>query len=463
MAVDYDLVILGGTPEGLDAAAQAARLGARVALIRQGLDGRRSPLLMQGLLQTNPNDPLSPPTDSPLSPWQWAVQRAILIADTLTQDDWQQLMVQGVDVIAASGQIIGDRPLNLTTPARQLTTRALLLATGHTPSVPDLPGLSAVAYDTPQTCLQRDTLPASVIIWDSAPLGLALAQNLRRWGVAVTLVTPKPRLLPAADPEISQWLAAQLRAEGIDLRLNADLLDVTAQPEGITVKLTDAPITAASLVVATQPVANLMELGLKAVFQGDRPLTVNAFLQTEHPRIYACGAVLGGDDLPAIARQEAHCALHNALFWNRQRIDYSTIPYALPTQPTVAQVGLTEPQARQRYSDSQLLVARQSLNQNPKAQWRATTGGFCKLLARRNGQLIGAHGIGPEATEWIQTVALLMAQKTPWWRLTNFSALPDSFTEILRQATQQWERDRWQPGGWRYDWAENWSNWRRSR
>ncbi|MEM9505042.1 MAG: hypothetical protein AAGA01_13920, partial [Cyanobacteria bacterium P01_E01_bin.43] len=92
MAVDYDLVILGGTPEGLDAAAQAARLGARVALIRQGLDGRRSPLQMQGLLQTNPNDHLSPPADSPLSPWQWAVQRATLIAETLTQDDWQQLM-----------------------------------------------------------------------------------------------------------------------------------------------------------------------------------------------------------------------------------------------------------------------------------------------------------------------------------------------------------------------------------
>ncbi|MEM7650334.1 MAG: hypothetical protein AAF283_14225 [Cyanobacteria bacterium P01_A01_bin.70] len=173
--------------------------------------------------------------------------------------------------------------------------------------------------------------------------------------------------------------------------------------------------------------------------------------------------MLGGDDLPAIARQEAHCAVHNALFWNRQRIDYSTIPYALPTQPTMAQVGLTEPQARQRYSDSQLLVAQQPLYQNPKAQWRNATRGFCKLLAHRDGHLIGAHGVGPEATEWMQTVALLMAQRTPWWQLTNFPALPDSFTEILRQTTQQWERDRWQPGGWRYDWAENWHNWRRSR
>ena len=463
MAVDYDLVILGGTPEGLDAAAEATRLGARVALICQGLEGRRSPLQLQGLLQTNPHAPFPSAADSAIAPWQWAVQRATLIADTLTQDDWQRLMVQGVDVIAESGQIIRDRPLTLTTPARQLTTRALLLATGNTPSIPNLPGLSSVTYDTPQTFLQRQTLPTSVIIWGSAPLGLGLAQKLKRWGITVTLLTPTPLLLPTADPEVSQWLAAQLRAEGIDLRLSTDLLAVTPQPEGITVKLADAPVTAASLVVATPPVANLMHLGLKTCFADDRLLRVNAFLQTAHSRIYACGAVLGGDDLPAIARHEAHCAVHNALFWNRQRIDYSTIPFTLPTQPAVAQVGLTEPQARQRYSDSQLLVAQQPLAQNPKAQWQATTGGFCKLLAHRNGQLIGAHGIGPEATEWIQTVALLMAQKTPWWQLANFPALPDSFTEILRQITQQWERDRWQPGGWRYDWAEIWCNWRRSR
>ena len=372
-------------------------------------------------------------------------------------------MVKGVADNAESGQIVSDRPLKLATPSRQFTTRALLLATGNTPQPPDLPGLSAVAYDTPQTFCQRDTLPGSVIIWGSAPLGLALAQALRRWSVTVTLITPKPLLLPSADPEISQWLAAQLRAEGVDLRLSTDILEIAAQPEGVTIKLADALVTAASLVVATQPLANLMNLGLKAVFPNDRPLTVNAFLQTEHPRIYACGAVLGGDDLPAIARQEAHCAVHNALFWNRQRIDYSTIPYALSTQPAVAQVGLTEPQARQRYSNSQLLIAQQPLYQNPKAQWRATTRGFCKLLAHRDGRLIGAHGIGPEATEWIQTVAVLMAQKTPWWQLANFPALPDSCTEILRQTTQQWERDRWQPGGWRYDWAENWCNWRRSR
>jgi pyruvate/2-oxoglutarate dehydrogenase complex dihydrolipoamide dehydrogenase (E3) component len=110
-----------------------------------------------------------------------------------------------------------------------------------------------------------------------------------------------------------------------------------------------------------------------------------------------------------------------------------------------------------------VLVAHQTLYDNPKAQWLGNTSGFCKLIAHRNGRLLGVHGIGPDANEWVQTLSLLMAQKTPWWAIADAPTLPYSLTDLLRQATQQWQRDRWQPGRWRRDWAENWCNWRRSR
>lgn len=469
MAVEYDLVILGGTPEGYSAAAEAMRYGARVALILQDLEGARSSLIHRGLLQLTEHPTVGrPPDESVISAWQWAKQRAMLIADTLTQDTAQQLMVQGVDVIAERGQIVRDRPLTLATVTRQLTTRAVIVATGSRCSIPSLPGLDPVPYDTPTTFWQREHLPPSVAIIGSSPQGLVLAQWLAHQQVKVVLVTLSKHLLSQEDPDVSAWLMAQLRADGVDLRLGTRAVEVSQHlPESpepaIAIKLTDDVITTAALVVASRPVPHIAGLGLEKCWASDRPMTANAFLQTAHPQIYLCGAAIGGYELPAIAQQEAHWAVQNALFWPRCRADYRAMPYDLPTQPPLARVGFTEPQAQQRFGSDDILVIRQSLYHNPPAQWRESTVGFCKLIAHRDGRLLGCHGVGPEAPEWVQTVAALIAQKTPWWQLANLPTLPYSLTDLLRQAAQQWDSDRWQPGQWRRDWAENWCNWRRSR
>jgi len=469
MAVDYDLVIVGGTPEGYGAATQAAQHGARVALVLQGLSGPRSPLLHRGLLHATAGPPFAPPApESDATPWQWAKQRAALIADTLTRDSLQQLMVQGVDVLAEQGKIVGDRPVTIATPSRSLTTRAVLIATGNRDQTPILKGLDAVPYDTPETFWQREHLPSSVVIIGSSPEGLVLAQWLRYWHIPVTVIPSGVNLLNQEDPDVSRWMVAHLRALGVDLRLGASMTEVSPQATtpvapAIAVKLTDAVITTAALVLAVRPLPNTDDLGLETCLPHDRPMTVNAFLQTEHPRIYVCGAAIGGYELPAIARQEAAWAVHNALFWNRRRVNYGIVPYELPTQPPLARVGLTEPQAYERFSKEDILVARQALYDNPQAQWREATVGFCKLIAHRDGRLLGCHGVGPEAPEWVQAIALAMGQQTPWWRIADGPTLPYSLTEILRQTAQQWERDRWRPGQWRRDWAENWCNWRRSR
>ncbi|WP_204141416.1 FAD-dependent oxidoreductase [Halomicronema sp. CCY15110] len=468
MAVEYDLVIVGGTPEGIAAAAAASRYGARVALVLQDLEGERSRLIQQGLWSLTATHPLAtPPPESMATPWQWAKQRAALIADTLTRDTLPQLMVQGVDVIAEIGKIVSDRPLTIATATRRLTTRKLLIATGQSAIAPPLPGLETVPCDTPATFYQREHLPPSVVILGGSPTGLGLAQWLARWPVKVTLITANTQLFTAEDPAVADWLTAQLRADGIAVQLGAQGVAVSQltdhPPESaIAVQLETTTITAAALVVAPRPVPDLEALGLEHCLPRDLPLKVNAYMQTEHPRIYACGAAMGGYELPAIAREEAECAVHNALLWPRRRVNYQTIPYALPTQPPMARVGFTESQAVQRFGPSAVLVARQSLYDNSTAQWQESTSGFCKLIAHRDGRLLGCHGVGPEASEWVQTVAVLMAEKTPWWRLANFPTLPDSLMEILRQAAQQWESDRWQPGQWRRDCAENWCNWRRN-
>ncbi|MEO1094064.1 MAG: NAD(P)/FAD-dependent oxidoreductase [Cyanobacteria bacterium J06638_28] len=463
MVVDYDLVILGGTPEGYEAAQYAAQLGARVALILQGLDGQRSPLQTQSMIwQALRPGSVDAPEPNRDAAWQWAVQRATLIADTFTRDAPPQLMMQGVDVISEQGHIVSDRPLKVATPSRQLTTRGILLATGSVRAAPTIPALAAIPYQTPEEFLRRETLPSSVAILGSDPLGLTLCQILCRWGIATTLVTPQSTLLNREDPRISQWIKAQLMAEGARLFLESNIKTITSTGEGhIDLHLPEATVTAETLVLAQPPMPHVAGMNLEERL-GSPSLKVNRYLQTAHPRIYACGAVMGGYGLPAIARQEARIAVNNALFWNRQVIDYCTLPYHLPTEPAMARVGLTEPQAQKRYGASSLLVGYQPLYDMPKAHWQESTLGFCKLIAHRNGQILGGHSVGPEATEWMQALAMLMTHKIPWWEIAAFPTLPDSLMDILRQTTQQWERDRWLPGQWRRDWAENWFNWRRN-
>lgn len=464
MAVDYDLVILGGTPEGYEAARYGASLGARVALVLQGLDGRRSPLQTLGTLGMAPSFLKSSAAIArSQSPWQYAIQRAALIAETLTSDDFQRLMVQGVYVIAEVGQIVSTNPLQVDTPSRQFKTRGILLATGSLPQTPAIAGLESVPYETPEAFLKRQTLPKSAAIVGSTPLALSLCQLLCRWRVSTTLITPNPSLLGQEEPEVSRWLTAQLQAEGAVLHLAATLTKVVTDGSMIALQLGEASVRAEALIVANSATPNVPDIQENRLLKRDRALAVSPYLQTSHPRIYACGAVLGGYAMPAIALQEARVATENALFWNRRRIDYVTIPYDLPIQPGFARAGLTELQAQQRYDAAMILVSQQPLYDNPKAQWLASTTGFCKLIAHRNGQILGVHGVGPEASEWVQTIALLMAQKVPWWAIAQCPALPHSLSDILHQTTQQWIDDRWLPGQWRRDWAENWFNWRRSR
>lgn len=465
MAVDYDLVILGGTPEGYAAAEEAAQIGARVALVLAGQDGWRSPLQTLGLLQIGSAHPLVSSDAFSYSSWRWVRERAKLIANHLADDATQQLMVQGIDVIAEPGRLGRDRArdLKVVTASRELSTRTVLLATGSIIHVPNIPGLATVPYESIAAFLQREQLPASVVILGSSPTGLALCQLLRNWRLPVTLVTTEPTLLNHEDPDISRWLIAQLQAIGVRLKLGKFVKSIASDAENIRLQLSAETLSAASLVLATPAQPNLANLDLNHWLLSDRPVVVNAFGQTQHSRIFACGAVLGGYDLPAIAQQEARGAVWNALFWNHRRLNYQIIPYDLPTQPAIARVGLTEIQARQRYGAAALLVARQPLYDNPEAQWRESVTGFCKLIAHRNGQLLGGHGVGPEAQAWIQALALLMAQRTPWWQLSQAATLSHRLTDILRQAAQQWQRDRWRPGTRRRDWAENWHNWRRSR
>jgi pyruvate/2-oxoglutarate dehydrogenase complex dihydrolipoamide dehydrogenase (E3) component len=146
--------------------------------------------------------------------------------------------------------------------------------------------------------------------------------------------------------------------------------------------------------------------------------------------------------MPHLSRYEAAVAVKNALFvfpWFR--LDARCLPQVIFTHPPLARVGMTEAEARARYGRA-VFTAQQPYKILPQAQILGETTGFCKLVAHRRGQILGAHAVGAEAGEFIGIVALAMQQKLKVSRLANLF-LPDfTLSAILQETAREWQYQR---------------------
>ena len=458
---DYDWVILGGSLAGQEAAKLAALRGARVALVLENGDPSPPGTTPESLrwFYADAQRVARSPNVAPLD-WCAFQAQAALVHENSALHTPTQLMMAGVDVIWGEPTLTSGCRVYVND--RCLTTRKLLIALAGEWFPPDIPGIVAVSCLTPASLAALKTLPKSLLLLGSSPLALEIAQALAQWGVAITLLTPAPQLLPAEESMVSDWVAAELRAAGVHLHLGCQPTSVTVDAAGFSVHTEADRWTADQIVLGTVPRPRLSGLNLASLgVPGDR-LAVNAYLQTRHPDIYACGSAVGSD-LPVVARHQAEVAVNNALLWNRQRVCYEQLPYTLLTQPEFCRVGLTMAEAEQRYGAHKVVIYEQILDRNRKAQALGNPTGFCRFVTRRNGQLLGAHIVGLQASEWGQVMAIALKHRLTVQELANLPTAPQTLTDMLRQTVAQWESDRWRPGQWRRDWAENWFNWRRSK
>jgi pyruvate/2-oxoglutarate dehydrogenase complex dihydrolipoamide dehydrogenase (E3) component len=447
MAWDYDLVVIGASSAGIQAALEAKALQARVALVDQTCQLSDSDALLS-------------------------------------------LNQAGIDAISGQGEFRNSKGLVWVGAERCLRSRRYLLALDGIVQPPGIPGLENIVRgsefrvrsseveswsfscgDATRTelgvfCLTREiqgtTLPERWIVLGGTPQALEQCQMLACQGCQVTLVVEGRSILPGEDLEILRYLQAYLEAEGVRILIQTPVLEIRALAnQTLELQTPTSTLATEALMVATAYGADLEPLNLAEVqvaMQGNR-VQVDRFLRTSNPHIYACGAALGGYALPHLAIYEARIALYNALFWpfslRRRTIDYPQIPYTICTDPPLARVGLTELQAR-RYYGSNLCILRGDFRGSLQNSLRA---GFCKfLLDRRNGKILGAHLLGDGAAEVIGTIALTLQQGIPIQDLTLCAGGVSSATGILSDMALQWRYQQlsqqlWLPG---------FFNWRRT-
>ncbi len=452
MTVDYDLIVLGGAPVGRYAALRACNLGARVALIEPAASASALPdclsqvnrlLQSQNWLAQFTDGDLAPPNWRQMQRWSEQISQR-LAASVAIQDSLPHLMRAGVEVILAEATFQQPNPrlrLGLAVGERLLRARAYLLA----PAAVNLPwpGAEQPAWtDWAQ-------LPAQIVILGGDAEGVWLAQVLQRLGAAVSLIHGGG-FLPQADPEAERLLQMQLEADGVTVFTRAEATQLRQIDQKTWVQVGNQAIEAEAVLLARTRLAleslNLEAAGVK--WQPDRIL-VNRRLQTTQPRIYACNSA----DFA-----EADIAVHNALGFLAKQIRTPQI-WSLPTAPEIVRLGLSEPEAVQRYGTS-VQIGRQWLKQSAANQMRGELTGFIKLIVAANGKILGAHAVGTAASDWMGEVALAMQQNLKLKALAASPALSPS-SQLIRQIAIEMELQ--QRPNWQKELLETWFDFRRAR
>jgi pyruvate/2-oxoglutarate dehydrogenase complex dihydrolipoamide dehydrogenase (E3) component len=445
MSVDYDLVVIGNTPAGRYAASMASTLKARVALVEQDLT-----------------------TFEPA-----AIDPDLGVALKLhRQHELSRLAIAGIDVVTGTGRFQRHRQhCVFAVPERVLRSRAYLLALDSCPQIPQIPGLTEVEYLTlgtdgrsvsPLFLQQQQESQHHWLILGSEPAGLACAQRMRRLGCAVTLITHQSCLLPTEDREVVRWLQAQLEAEGVQILTQTQVIRIQQPSDQIEIAVASGEtVLGDRLLLATGQQPQIADLNLEVVGVTWQPLPhYNPRLQTTNSRIYACGEFWGGYTLEQVACYEASIAVKNALFFPGFTVDYQNIPWAIETDPPLARVGLTETQATKRYGKD-VWIFRQSLTRLLKSQNQELTG-FCKMIIRPQGKILGVHLIGAEAPAAAATIALAMQHQLQIGAIAQLLPVTPLWREILMLIAAEWQHQSLQRHPWPQDWLESFFYCRRS-
>ena len=471
MAVKYDIVIIGGGSAGLVVASAAAQLKAKVALVeRDKLGGdclwfgcvpSKSLIHASRVAYQVKNAArfgiYTEPPEIEFAKVTGHVQQ--VIANIQPHDSPERFRGLGVEVIFGEGKFIDKKTFEV--DGQQLTARAFVIATGSRPAIPSVEGLHSADFLTNEKVFDLKERPNSLVIIGAGPIGCELGQAFSRLGSNVTIISSKSHILPKEEPEAALVVQKQFESEGINIlkEVRAEKVEVVDGKKQVTAG--GKNIIVDEILVAGGRLPNIESLNLEVagVEVGKPGIIVNEKLQTTNSKIYACGDVIGGYQFTHVAGYEAVVALTNALFFPISKVNYRVIPWATFTDPELARVGLTEKQAKERYGDD-VCVLKQPFSGVDRAQAEAATNGFCKIITKGNGEILGAHLVGISAGELIHEIVLAMSNNLPVSALTGIHVYP-TLSEVNSKAGLLLKKQKYANNLSQQNLLEQFFNWRR--
>ncbi|KWT71025.1 Mercuric ion reductase [Hyphomicrobium sulfonivorans] len=345
----------------------------------------------------------------------------------------------GVRVIQASGRFIDRR--TLLAGEYRIKARRFVIATGTTPSMPEISGLQSTPYFTTDSILENIIPVHSLIVIGGSAAGLEIAQAYSRLGANV-IVLNRSAILPEEDGELTQTVFERLAEEGIGVHQNANVDAVEGDLGRVRVKVSvngeQHVVEGSHLLIAAErkPAIDNLGLDVARIRHDANGLQLNSGLRTSNRRVFAVGAVTGSPLHAHTAEHHAAVVISRALMAVPASVDTSLLARAVFTEPEFAYVGLTEDEAKKR--NRKIHVLRWPYRENERAQAEGIAAGHVKVVTTTTGRILGAGIAGASAGELIQPWALAIARGLDMKAMVRWNLPSPTLGEINKRVASSY-------------------------
>lgn len=414
----FDLIILGGGTAGYVAALYGARQNLKVALVEKDKIGgvclNRGCIPSKALLSSaevlekvKRSSEFGIKVEGKIAPsLPEIMERKDRIVEVLRRSLETLIKAHKISLFLGEGIVLKNNMVRV--GEEVLEGKNLLIATGSSPaniSGFEIDGDSVLSTDH---ILNLKEIPEHLIIIGAGAAGCEMATFFGALGSRVTVIEILPRVLPQEDPDVSRLIEREMKRRGVELRIGTKVEGMEVFDGGVKVFLPQGEeIVGTKIFLSVGRVYNTKGFGLEnlGVSLGKKgEISVDPLMRTSVPGVFAAGDVIGGLLLAHVASEEGKTAV-KAILGRGKPLDYQKIPWGIFTFPEVGRFGFTEPEARERFGD--IKVGRFPFRSLGKALAISEISGEAKIISRGdNGEILGAHIVGPMAADLVQEVSL---------------------------------------------------------
>lgn len=423
--MEYDIAIIGGGPAGYNAAEKAAINGLKTVLFEKNAIG--GVCLNEGCIPTKTLLYSAKLLDNMKGASKYGIlegeqagfdlgkiiSRKDKVVKKLTGGVKMKLTSSGVEIVEGVATLLGDKSdkIRISCNEVEYVVKYVLVCTGSDTIIPPIKGLADVAYWTSKEALEIKELPKSLVIIGGGVIGIEFASFFNSMGVKVTVIEMMPEILGAMDKETSAMLRKEYAKKGIDFHLNTKVTEVS--PEGVTIEKDSKTsiINADRILLSVGRKANTDKVGLSnlSVEILRNGVKVNEYMQTSHPRVYACWDITGYSMLAHTAIRESDVAVNHILGID-DPMSYKAIPGVVYTNPEIAGIGKTEEELKAAGTYYQVLKLPMAYSGRFVAE-NELGNGLCKLIIDEEAKIIGCHMLGNPASELITIAGMAIEQE----------------------------------------------------
>jgi pyruvate/2-oxoglutarate dehydrogenase complex dihydrolipoamide dehydrogenase (E3) component len=458
----YNLVVIGGGTAGLVTSAAAASLGAKVALVEKHLLGGdclnvgcvpskaiiRSSRIISDMVngkQFGIHVNGHPESDFPA-----VMERMRRIRSEISRhDSAKRFSGLGVDLFLGEGTFSGRNSIEV--DGKSLKFKKAVIATGARAYEPPIDGLKEAGFLTNETVFSLTGEPGRMAVIGAGPIGCELAQAFNRLGWDVSLFNYHSKIMAREDDDAASILEDIFEREGIRMILGGSITRITRDEDGKTLHYTqgekEESITVDEILVGAGRKPNVEGLNLESVGIKYDPITgvtVNDYLQTTNPKIYAAGDICLEHKFTHSADATARIVIQNALFFGRKKQSALTIPWCTYTDPEIAHVGLYGRECKERKIPFETI--RIDFSSVDRAVTDGEEEGFLKVHVKKGSDtILGATMVARNAGDMISEITLAMVAGIGLKTISTVIHPYPTQAEAIRKAGDEYNRKRFTP------------------